>query len=223
MKLEPLEMEVFKTDRWKKIVKLLPKNTSGLGLDIGAYWPMTKKIEKITGMKILQLNVEKSQVNYGCIGDAEKKLPFKNNCFDFVFLGETIEHIWNTDLLFEEIRRILKKNGIGIITTPNLVSFFNRILFLLGKLPAGYHLSQRYIVDKPFIKNRKNPFKERGHIKLFTVGALKELLQLYGFKILKIDGYYNSEPWRQFKVLRKLTSFLPITWREGIIVKFMKC
>jgi len=83
-------------------------------------------------------------------------------------MGETIEHISNTDLLLEEIRRVLKKNGIGIVTTPNLVSFFNRVLFLFGKLLAGYHLSQKYIVNRPFLKNRKNPFKGKGHIKLFT-------------------------------------------------------
>jgi len=64
--------EVFKTDRWNKIVKLLPKNSNGIGLDLGVYWPMSKKIEEITGMKILQFNLDKSQIKYGCIRDLEK-------------------------------------------------------------------------------------------------------------------------------------------------------
>ncbi len=48
------------------------------------------------------------------------KLPFENESYDNVFSSEVIEHISNIDEIFDEINRVLKKDGLFLVTTPFL-------------------------------------------------------------------------------------------------------
>lgn len=50
--------------------------------------------------------------------DVEKGLKFKDESFDYVTLLAVIEHISEPRKLLSECRRVLKKNGLLIITTP---------------------------------------------------------------------------------------------------------
>ena len=56
-------------------------------------------------------------------GDTNREIPFKNNYFDGIILGEIIEHIMDTDDFLKKIKKKLKKKGYIIITTPNLATF----------------------------------------------------------------------------------------------------
>lgn len=47
------------------------------------------------------------------------KLPFPNGTFDAVLSIEVVEHVKNPDLMLREIQRVLKRDGVLIITTPN--------------------------------------------------------------------------------------------------------
>lgn len=46
-------------------------------------------------------------------------LPFKDNTFDIVVSFETIEHLSDQLKFVKEIKRLLKKNGLAILSTPN--------------------------------------------------------------------------------------------------------
>ena len=48
------------------------------------------------------------------------KLPYKEDEFDIVFMYSLIEHISDPSQLLSEIRRVLVKNGLVIIITPNV-------------------------------------------------------------------------------------------------------
>lgn len=50
-----------------------------------------------------------------------KKLPFPDNSFEFIVSSHVLEHIYKKDasMYFSEISRILKKDGIAVIGTPN--------------------------------------------------------------------------------------------------------
>jgi 2-polyprenyl-3-methyl-5-hydroxy-6-metoxy-1,4-benzoquinol methylase len=56
-------------------------------------------------------------LEYIC-GNAEK-MPFKDNQFDVVVSLETIEHLPRPDVFIKEVKRVLKDNGIFIVSTPN--------------------------------------------------------------------------------------------------------
>ncbi|QQG40389.1 MAG: class I SAM-dependent methyltransferase [Candidatus Levyibacteriota bacterium] len=103
------------------------------------------------------------------ICDIEKGIDFESNFFDYVFAGEIIEHLYDTDFFLREIKRILKPDGTLIITTPNFVSFGRRLYYLFGK---GAFMEQSFSLPK----------NAAGHIRYFTFETLKELLQLHKFE-----------------------------------------
>lgn len=87
------------------------------------------------------LNCDKSPlVNPDKIVDMEKKLPFRKNSIDEVFMGSSIEHVTNFIPLMHELHRICKKDSIIKIVTsfysawgqyndPTHVRFFSPFTF----------------------------------------------------------------------------------------------
>jgi SAM-dependent methyltransferase len=116
--------------------------------------------------------------------DLNSALPIEGNTFDIVYSLETIEHLLNTDIFVKEANRILVSHGLFVLTTPNLLAWYNRILFLMGGLPIHYEISER--VNKGRIIARETP--PVGHIRVFSPRALKELLEDNGFDVLEIRG-----------------------------------
>lgn len=122
-------------------------------------------------------------------GDVEKKWDYPDNYFDIVIASHIIEHVVNPDQLILEAKRVLKRDGLFIVATPNLAAWFNRILLLFGVQPFFTEVST---VDKTLglkftrkLTPLRNPL---GHLRIFTHGSLKDILNLHGFKILKISG-----------------------------------
>ncbi|MFH1622717.1 MAG: glycosyltransferase [Candidatus Omnitrophota bacterium] len=69
-----------------------------------------------------------------------RNICFKDESFDVVICSEVIEHIERDYKFFPELTRILKKNGILILGTPDYSTFsWNIIEWLYKKLiPGGY-------------------------------------------------------------------------------------
>lgn len=102
--------------------------------------------------------------------DDVTKIPFQDNFFDLIIAGEIIEHIYDTDFFLEEIRRLLKRNGFFLISTPNLASLGRRLLLFFGM--------------SPIIEVSPNEIDSPGHIRYFTFKTQRKLLEKHGFKIL---------------------------------------
>ena len=105
--------------------------------------------------------------------------------WDVILCNHVIEHLVDPDFLLTECYRIMSKNTILDIGTPNLTAWFNRILFLFGYVPHSMELSTRFNVGKPFDWG-KEPLG--GHIRIFTVSALIDLLKRYRFNVLSVVG-----------------------------------
>jgi ubiquinone/menaquinone biosynthesis C-methylase UbiE len=56
------------------------------------------------------------------VGDAEK-IPLPDNSVDIVITFETIEHIKDYRKFMSEIKRVLKEDGLAVISTPNDTEF----------------------------------------------------------------------------------------------------
>lgn len=122
-------------------------------------------------------------------GDIEKKWPYRDNTFDIVIASHVIEHVLNPDFLILEAKRVLKRGGLLIIGTPNLAAWFNRLLLLFGIQPFFAEVST---VDKTLglkftrkLTPSRNPL---GHLRLFTSVALRDILELHKFDIVKSIG-----------------------------------
>ena len=129
---------------------------------------------KELGIKAIKLNID------------EESLLYEDSYFDMVLAGELIEHLFNPDHLLSQVYRVLKKGGYFILTTPNLASWHNRIALLLGYQPHYSEVSTKYNIGKLMATNKNDV---SGHLRLFTLRALRQLLELYNYKIIKILGY----------------------------------
>jgi len=125
------------------------------------------------GVKCYQLDVD------------QEDFPFEDNFFDAVTALELIEHLFDPDHFLDEVYRVLRPEGIFVLSTPNLASIHNRITLLFGYQPYSVLVS----LNKPvghfwFSAGGAAP----DHIRFFTLRSLKELLKVHGFKILVMKG-----------------------------------
>ncbi len=56
------------------------------------------------------------------IADINKRLPYKNNTFNKVYMFQVIEHVKDAIKLMKEVNRITKKDGLCVIETPHVNS-----------------------------------------------------------------------------------------------------
>lgn len=126
--------------------KIVQKGTKVLATDFSANY--VKQAKKYVG--------KNKNASYQT-ADATKLL-FKNNTFDKILFTEVIEHIPEYKESLKEIKRVLKKNGIAIISTPSRFSPMN----------LGYQLKR---------KIKKYSFNE--HVREFTPNEFKVLVNKY--------------------------------------------
>jgi len=82
----------------------------------------------------------------------------------------------------------------------------NRLALLFGYQPYWSECSTMYNVGK-FRRNLNIPLS--GHLRLYTYRALKQLLELHGFRVIASKGVaYNNLP-SVFKHLDNLISRMP--------------
>lgn len=63
--------------------------------------------------------------------DITKETPFEAESFDCVIISETLQNISDHLSVYKEVERILRKGGVLIITTPNMMNIKSRIHFFL--------------------------------------------------------------------------------------------
>lgn len=120
-------------------------------------------------------------------GDVTERLPFPDGGFECVVAGEIIEHVPDPDSLLREARRVLVPGGTLIITTPNMVSWANRVLVPLGVQPLGTETSSEIALGRRHrVLGQGN--QVQGHLKVFTYRALTEILERYGFAVRQREG-----------------------------------
>lgn len=104
--------------------------------------------------------------------DIEKtQLPLQDDKYDIAICSEALEHVTNTDHLLQEINRVLKVNGVLVLSVPNINNPLSIFLQVFLDLPPVY--SARY----------KSPHKRD-----FTLRLVREALKINGFRIEKITG-----------------------------------
>lgn len=64
-------------------------------------------------------------------------LPMPDNSFDIAVATAIIEHIPNPKRMLEEVKRVLRPNGLIILTSPD--PFWERVATIVGHLPNEQH------------------------------------------------------------------------------------
>ncbi|MCL4360153.1 class I SAM-dependent methyltransferase [Patescibacteria group bacterium] len=122
------------------------------------------------------------------VGDLSERIPFRSRSFDLVLSSETIEHLVNPDTFLKEVRRTLRPGGLLVLTSPNLASWLNRILFLFGVYPLVLEASTEKRVGLRGLSKFMSGEKLVGHIHVFSYYALADFLHHHGFRIEKVVG-----------------------------------
>ncbi len=65
-------------------------------------------------------------------------LPFAKNSFDIVICSEVLEHTFSPENVFQELTRVLKENGVMVVTIPNGAWSWLFAVFTILKLRFNY-------------------------------------------------------------------------------------
>lgn len=146
----------------------------GQGITMYGVESYAPNCERLTaqGIKTIQVDIER------------ETLPFDTGSVDLVIANQIMEHTKEIFWVLSEISRVLKPEGKCIVGIPNLASFHNRIMLLLGMQPPCIDVVG-------------------AHVRGFTYAGFKDFAELEGyFKVLdyKASVFYPFSP--------KLGSFL---------------
>lgn len=112
------------------------------------------------------------------------KLPYDDNFFDAIYTKSLVEHLSEHSFFFNECKRVLKKDGVLMIYTPDWESQYLHF------------------------------FDDITHIKPFTKITLENCFKMYGFNNYKIEKFYQlpfSWKFPFLKVILKIIApFIPI-------------
>jgi SAM-dependent methyltransferase len=103
------------------------------------------------------------------------RLPWDDCSADVVLAGEIVEHIVDTESFLREIRRVLRPGGSTVLSTPNILWWKHRVALLVGRYPDALEYRTRYGDDF-------------GHVRIFTPGLLRGLLEETGFQGVRVVG-----------------------------------
>ena len=182
--------------RFAEVLAILSKLKGDRLLDIGCgdgtFTALLKEAlgaEEAVGIEISSeaiTAVEKKGIKAYQLDIDEETFPFDDAYFNIIYCGEIIEHLFNPDHLLEEVHRVLKPEGTCVMTTPNLAGWPSRFALLLGYQPYPMAVSPSHEgAGKLLMKGSEGQW---GHIRVFTLKALEELLELYEFKIISVKG-----------------------------------
>ena len=119
------------------------------------------------GILLAKKNGKKSNVKFIC--SSIESLIKKKKKYDIVSAIEVIEHQYDPFKFLDLIKKITKKNGYVLISTPYHGYFKNILISLLG------------LMDRHF-----TVLWTHGHIKFFSTKTLTMLAKYHKFKVAKI-------------------------------------
>jgi SAM-dependent methyltransferase len=113
--------------------------------------------------------------------DMNRRLPFDDNSFDGVVCLEGIEHMLNPFALLGELIRVAKVGGHVVVSTPNVMSMYSRLQFLLTGTFYNFHPGQLHDIAPGEVK-------DRFHIAPVSYHVLRYFGDYSGAKVIKVDG-----------------------------------
>ena len=110
---------------------------------------------------------------------------------------------------------MLGPGGVLVLSTPNMVSWANRVLVPLGVQPLGTETSSEVALGRRLrILGQGN--QVQGHLKVFTFRALTEILERYGYTVIRREGVPAFFP-RPVDRIDRLISGRALSFASGLL------
>ncbi len=105
---------------------------------------LAQKAQSVVGVDLSEEAIEHAKSNYHqdnleFICSNVLSLPFDDNCFDVVVSFETLEHLVEHQQLIQEFKRVLKTDGVLLISTPDKKEYSDKTGF-----KNEYHFKELY-------------------------------------------------------------------------------
>lgn len=105
--------KILSQERLKKTKSLLDIGTGG-GFIASSF---SQDGIKVSSVDVVDYRVEKSGYTFKVV--TSELLPFSDNSFDVVISNQVIEHVADASLHLQEMKRVLKQDGIIYLASPN--------------------------------------------------------------------------------------------------------
>jgi SAM-dependent methyltransferase len=132
---------------------------------------IAKYAQEVVGVDISKDAVVHAQKKYACenlefqVGSV-LDIPYESDVFDVVVSFETIEHISDHRKMIAEIKRVLKSDGLLIISTPEKAVYSDQ-----ANYSNPYHEKELYEEEFVQILSEQFPFIQLGYQK-YIIGSL---------------------------------------------------
>lgn len=183
----------------KKFREIKKYHSTGKLLDIGCALGSLLEVAQKQGFRAEGIDISDFAVKQcrsfgltatqGIITDIKKK-----NYYDIITAFEVIEHELDPVLTIKTIHKLLKKNGLLVVTVPNSGTLISKIM---GSYWFGY--------------------RNKEHLFHYTVDSLRLLLEKGGFKKIRI----TSDIGRHYLFTHYLDRFNFYLIRSKILTKFI--
>lgn len=173
----------FARTRIDKVSSLLPDGKFRV-LDIGCgdgnfLYTNKRRWRSLVGVDVLQnlIQIAKKKAypapsEFSTYDFGLKKMPYRTSSFDLVVSIATLQYVYDLELIFSEIYRVLKPKGYFIFEVPNSVAFWKRFKFLFGNFPNSTEFTNQW---------------DGGVIHYFTKKNIFPFVKQKGFNIKKIS------------------------------------
>ncbi|MCS7145806.1 MAG: class I SAM-dependent methyltransferase [Nitrososphaerota archaeon] len=148
MRLLPLEPHRFRQYK----AELVGEHTRGVGRVLEVGCGLRHYERYCGGLEYVGLDVNLS-MRPSVVASAER-LPFRDCCFEVVFMLDVLEHVGDVEAALRECVRVLRRGGRLLVTTPNTTGF-------------GFYDS----------------FADRTHLHHFSWRGLEEILRKSGLSV----------------------------------------
>lgn len=181
----------------RQVAALRPKSLLDVGCADGSFLfrYLDCKPENFHGIEAspsLKLQAEARGIKVTAV-DLNGVWPYPDDTFDVVHCAQVIEHLHNTRLFVEELKRVLKPGGTALVTSENLTSFLNLGAMALGYTPFTLMRMCGWYLGNPLGLHYQEHVEEgvpitdpafagvTGHIRALSVLQARELFERIGF------------------------------------------
>ncbi|MDF1700471.1 MAG: methyltransferase domain-containing protein [Planctomycetota bacterium] len=119
---------------------------------------------------------------------------FDDDTFDLVVSNHVLEHIPRTDHVLRESFRVRKPGGrvLGSVPNPGALVYIGMLLMTFNP-PMSMVSDEYYGLGNPLSRRRFQRSVEfgtegHGHLRLFTIRGMQDLLRVHGFDVRRCHG-----------------------------------